>query len=114
MIGFTGGAVIGWTVVSVVHGQLLPALCAPTIAAVFIGGVLGELGFWWSILSSGAFKDSGTRQTGQTTVKAITLGSLDSADEDAIGPSCPRGHGPTIPWRGKMRCGKCGWQPESD
>lgn len=38
---FTIGAVIGWLLLSMIYGRLLPVLSLPTILAVAIGGVVG-------------------------------------------------------------------------
>jgi len=42
-MGSAIGAVGGYLLVCLIYGQLLPVLCAPTIIAVAIGGVLGQL-----------------------------------------------------------------------
>ena len=37
------GAVVGWLLISMIYGRLLPALSLPTFLAVAIGGVVGTI-----------------------------------------------------------------------
>jgi hypothetical protein len=40
---FTIGAVVGWLLVSLLHGTLLPALSIATWIAVAVGGTIGQI-----------------------------------------------------------------------
>lgn len=40
---FVIGGVVSWLLVSMIAGRLLPVLSLPTILAVLIGGIIGEI-----------------------------------------------------------------------
>ena len=42
-MGSAIGAVVAYVGVCFLYGQLLPVLCVPTIVAVMIGGIVGQL-----------------------------------------------------------------------